>query len=279
MKFPAFEPIVLKNQHEESIVTNIPLDKVIPDPNQPRKKFDKESLSLLADSIRQHGVIQPIIVRSLSETYYQIIAGERRWRASLQVKLKNIPAIIKNNGKRNDTAISLIENIQREDLNPIELAEALYYLNKKNRLSHEEIAMLVGKRRTTITNLLRLLHLAKVVRDLLMDGKLEMGHARSLLSLPKEQQIYLANKIAKEKLTVREVERTVFFMKNNKKTKKNKGKCYVQKTRDWVSCLSQKLPYKVSASINKKGEGRIIFHFSSTEDADLLVEEILKIEK
>jgi len=178
MKFPAFEPIDLKNNVDAFSVEELYLSKITPDKNQPRKNFHEIALEELASSIKQHGVIQPIIVRQLDAESYQIIAGERRWRASRIAGLKVIPAIVKTNEAQENVAISLIENIQREELNPIELAEAFYKLNKNHELSHEAIAAMVGKSRATVTNLLRLLNLSNEVRVLLVEGQLEMGHAR-----------------------------------------------------------------------------------------------------
>lgn len=270
MKFPAFEPINLKNHIDAFSVEELYLSKISPDPNQPRKNFDEVSLEELAASIKQHGVIQPIIVKQLDADFYQIIAGERRWRASQIAGLKIIPSIIqKNNETQKNVAISLIENIQREALNSIELAESFYKLNKNHALSHEAIATMVGKSRATVTNLLRLLNLSKQIRTLLIDGKLEMGHARALLTLPSEQQAALAQEIIEKKLTVRDTEKLVQL---NKKPKEKKKMPYANQVEIWVQQLSDRLSSKVSVNINQRGEGKVIIHFNSPDEVDALLD-------
>lgn len=271
MKFPAFEPIDLKNNVDAFSVEEIYLSKILPDPNQPRKKFHEVALDELASSIKQHGVIQPIIVRQLDDSgRYQIIAGERRWRASQIAGLKVIPSIIqKNSETQENVAISLIENIQREELNPIELAESFHKLNTNHELSHEAIAAMVGKSRATVTNLLRLLNLSDEVRVFLIEGQLEMGHARALLTLPSEQQITLAQKIIEKKLTVRDAERLVQLCKQPKRQKVAPFSNQVDK---WVGKLSRSLSSKVAVNINERGEGKVVIHFSSPDEVDWLVD-------
>ncbi len=271
MKFPAFEPIDLKNNVAAFSVEEIYLSKISPDPNQPRKNFDEIALEELASSIKQHGVIQPIIVRQLDVEHYQIIAGECRWRASQIAGLTVIPSIIqKKNEVQENVAISLIENIQREELNPIELAESFYKLNKNHELSHEAIATMIGKSRATVTNLLRLLNLSNEVRALLIEGQLEMGHARALLTLAPEQQTALAQKIVEKRLTVRDAERLVQLSKRPSKVKKSTP--YASEVDSWEKKLSRSLSSKVAVNINEKGEGKVVIHFSSPEEVDWLVE-------
>ncbi len=271
MKFPAFEPIDLKNNVDAFSVEEIYLSKIIPDPDQPRKNFHEVALDELASSIKQHGVIQPIIVRQLDESgCYQIIAGERRWRASQIAGLKVIPSIIqKNSEAQENVAISLIENIQREELNPIELAESFYKLNTNHELSHEAIAAMVGKSRATVTNLLRLLNLSNEVRVFLIEGQLEMGHARALLTLASEQQITLAQKIIEKKLTVRDAERLVQLCKQ---PKQQKAAPFANQVDKWVGKLSRSLSSKVAVNINERGEGKVVIHFSSPDEVDWLVD-------
>src|SRR3990167_5549476 len=206
MKFPAFDPIDLKNKFE---LCDLSLDRVFPDPNQPRKNFTEESLVELSGSIKKYGVLQPIIVREVSPERYLIIAGERRWRASRIANLTIIPSIIKSDKHEDDAAISLVENIQREGLNPIELAQAYLKLSNDHNLSHDEIAKIVGKSRAAITNTMRLINLSENVKKYLVGGKLEAGHARSLLGLPYDKQEAIAQKIISENLTVRDTERTI----------------------------------------------------------------------
>lgn len=180
MKFPAFEPINLKNTFG---LNEIALSFVFSDPDQPRKSFSDEALHELSDSIKKYGVIQPIIVREISNEKYLIIAGERRYRASKLAGLKSIPAIIKTEKHEDNAAISLIENIQRESLNPIELAESYQKLCNEHKLSHDELSKMIGKSRVAITNTIRLLNLSESIKKYLIEGRVEAGHARSLLSL------------------------------------------------------------------------------------------------
>ena len=269
MKFPAFEPIDLKNNIDAFSVVELCLTQIFPNSNQPRKIFQESALEELALSIKQHGVIQPIIVRQDSDDRYEIIVGERRWRASQIVSLTKIPAIIQTNGAENNMAISLIENIQREALNPIELAQAFQQLSNDHDLSHEAIASMVGKSRATVTNLLRLLNLSDEVRSLLISAQLEMGHARALLTLPHEQQILLARKIVKQNLTVRDAERLVQL---SKRPKENKPTPFANEVDNWVKKLSKSLSSKVAVNINEKGEGKVVIYFSSPDEVDWLIE-------
>ena len=269
MKFSAFEPIDLKNNVDTFSVEEIYLSKITPDLNQPRKIFHEVALEELASSIKQYGIIQPIIVRQINAESYQIIAGERRWRASHIAGLKAIPAIIQKNEAQTNEAISLIENIQREELNPIELAESFYKLNKNHKLSHEAIAVMVGKSRTMVTNLLRLLNLSGEVRALLIGGQLEMGHARALLTLSPERQSVLAQRIVERKLTVRDIERLVQL---SKQPKVKKAAPCASEVDTWLKKLSRSLPSKkVVIHTNEKGEGRVVIHFSSLNEIDFFV--------
>ena len=267
MKFPAFDPINLKNNIDAPSIEEIYISRINPNLNQPRKNFDSISLVELASSIKQYGVLQPILVRQIDETRYQIIAGERRWRASQIAGLTVIPSIIqKNHSEQENVAISLIENIQREELNPIELAESFYMLNKNHELSHESIASMVGKSRVTITNLLRLLNLSKDVRLLLTKGQLEMGHARALLTLEPEKQYSLAKKIIENKLTVRDTERLV---RSSKQSKEKKITPYAtSKVNTWLNKLPGSLSSKVEIHFNEKEEGRIVINFKSLAEVD-----------
>lgn len=269
MKFPAFEPIDLKNNVDAISVEEMYLSHIFPNSNQPRKNFDESALQELALSIKQHGVIQPIIVQKQSEERYEIIAGERRWRASKLAGLVVIPTIIQTHESENNVAISLIENIQREALNPIELAQAFQKLSDEYGLSHEAIASMVGKSRATVTNLLRLLNLSHQVRTLLISGNLEMGHARALLPLPNDQQIMFAQKIIEKNLTVRDAEKLVQL---TKRPKENKLAPYANEVQGWVNKLSKSLSSKVAVNINEKGEGKVVIHFTSPGEVDWLVE-------
>ena len=206
-----------------SSINEIELSKISVNPNQPRREFDPVALQELADSIAEIGIIQPITLRQLSEDSYQIIAGERRYRASIQAGLKSIPAYIRTADDENVMEMALIENIQREDLNPVEEAKAYQNLIKEYNLKQEEVAERVSKSRSAITNSLRLLKLSDGVLTLLMEEEISSGHARALLGLEdSEKQLEIAEKIAKDHLSVREVEKLV---KNiNQPAKKTKKK-------------------------------------------------------
>ena len=194
-----------KKQHLQSL----PIESMQRGKYQPRKDLNPEKLQELADSIKAQGIIQPIVVRKISFEKYEIVAGERRWRASQLAGLTQIPVVIKEIDDRTAMAMALIENIQREDLNPLEEAEALKRLLDEFEMTHQLIAEAIGKSRTTVTNLLRLMDLHPDVKKLLLSNHLEMGHARALLSLEGSKQVALANKVIKEGLTVRATERLV----------------------------------------------------------------------
>jgi len=195
----------LQTQREGSL--SLPISQVQPGLNQPRKRFDEEALADLADSIRTHGIIQPLTVRRLSSGYYQIIAGERRWRAAKQAGLKEVPAVVIEADDRKVMELGLIENLQREDLNPIEEANGYRVLMEDYHLTQEEVAQRVGKSRPAITNATRLLSLPDAVKALLEEGKLSAGHARAILSAPdKSLQRALAQRVLDEGLSVRQTE-------------------------------------------------------------------------
>ena len=192
---------------------------IVPNKSQPRKTFEKEALSELAESIKTYGVLQPLLVKK-SGSNYEIIAGERRWRAAQLAGIKELPVLIRDYDKKLQAEVSIIENLQREDLNPIEEAKAYSQLMEEFGLNQEEVAQRVSKNRTTITNMLRLLRLDENVQEMLIDGRLSQGHARALLSLEeKSKQKELAGKIAEEKLSVREVEKLVKKLSSTKPAK------------------------------------------------------------
>ena len=277
MRFPAFEPINLQNEVQSVEVTDLLLSQIYPDKSQARKFFCDAALEELATSIRQHGVIQPILVRK-TEHYvnkYQIIAGERRWRAAKIAGLEKIPAIIRKYDKANGMAISLIENIQREDLNPLEEAQAIQRLIEECYMTHSEAAESVGRSRTTVTNLLRLLALTDEVKEMLNTGLLEMGHARALLSLPCAQQADTAKVIITKSLSVRQTEKFVQRLNNPQ----NKEEFFLtpqfeKKTNDWMDHLSKQLSSKVNMHFNTDGKGRVVILFDSLEEADWLMSKI-----
>jgi len=261
--------------------TLVKITKVEPNRDQPRKSFDEDALQELAESVKQYGLLQPILVQDRKD-YYEIIAGERRWRAAKLAGLKEVPVIIKNYTEQEIMEISLIENIQREDLNPIEEALAYKKLLEEFQLKQDELAERVSKSRTTITNSMRLLKLCDYVQQMIIDGKLSTGHARALISIEdEEQQKQLAEKIFDEKLSVRDAEKIVKGILNP--AKKKSAKEEVPKNIQYIyedieNKLKEKLSRKVS--INAKGEkgmGKIELEFYSNDDLDRLTQALSNI--
>ncbi|HEY4998371.1 MAG TPA: ParB/RepB/Spo0J family partition protein, partial [Usitatibacter sp.] len=197
-----------KTRGEEELA-QLPVGALRPGKYQPRTRMDEVSLAELADSIRSRGVIQPIVVRPVGDSQYEILAGERRWRAARIANLERIPALIREVPDEAALGIGLIENIQREDLNPIEEASGLKRLIDEFKLTHEEVARAIGRSRVGVTNLLRLLELAPAVQAMVQDGAIDMGHARALLALSKARQVEIAREVAEKGLSVRETERLV----------------------------------------------------------------------
>ena len=261
-------------QPEGERIATLPLQKVEPNRSQPRKKFDTKGLNELADSIREHGVITPILVQK-EDDYYQIIAGERRWRAAKIAGLKEIPAIIKNYEGAEKLAVSLIENIQREDLDVIEEAQAYRQLIDDYALTQEQVAKRVSKSRTAITNAMRLLNLDERVQTMLAEGAIAMGHARALLAIKsKTAQYALAQKVAAQQMSVREVERAVKQLsgtqgKASKTRKKKESDPYL---RDMEEKMAQAVGTKVIISEKARGKGKIEIEYYSMAELDRLFE-------
>ena len=255
--------------------TVVKITKVEPNREQPRKHFDEDALQELADSIKQFGLLQPILVQDRGD-YYEIIAGERRWRAAKLAGLKEVPVIIRNYTNQEIVEISLIENIQREDLNPIEEAMAYKRLLEEFNLKQDEVAERVSKSRTTVTNSMRLLKLCDGVQQMIIDDMLSTGHARALIPIEDvEQQLQLAQKIFDEKLSVREVEKLVkAILKPDDKPKKEEPPKNLQYIyQDIEDRLKEKLSRKVSINVKgKNGAGKIEIEFYSNEDLDRLIE-------
>jgi ParB family transcriptional regulator, chromosome partitioning protein len=238
---------------------------------QPRKEFPPESLQELADSIRAQGIIQPIIVRALSKDRYEIIAGERRWRAAQLAQMQEVPVVIRDISDEATLAIALIENIQRENLNPMDEANALYRLQKEFAMTHETIAKTVGKSRTVITNLLRLLQLELNVKKLVESQRLSVGHAKVLLALSGFTQTQLAEKIVAQNLSVRETERLVAELQ------KTKLPGSLRKTRSpdirrLETKVSEQLGAKVMIQQHPKGHGKLIINYHSVDELEGILE-------
>jgi len=236
---------------------------------QPRQDINPEKLQELADSIKAQGIIQPIIVRQLSYEKYEIIAGERRWRAAQLAGLTQVPIVVKEMDDRSAMAVALIENIQREDLNPLEEAEALKRLLDEFEMTHQHVADAVGKSRTTITNLLRLIYLHPEVKKLLVSRQLEMGHARALLSLEGQSQVAAANKVVKEGLTVRATERLVREFHSDPKIQKIKT--IDKDTLRLQESLTASLGAKVVIDHKENGSGKLVIAYTSLDELDGII--------
>lgn len=251
------------------------VSKIEPDRNQPRKNFNKESLEELAQSIKEHGLIEPLTVQD-NGTHYSIINGERRWRACKIAGIREVPVIIKNYDDTQKFVISLIDNLQREDLNPIEEAEAYQRLIDEFQLRQEEVAQKVSKNRSTITNALRLLKLSEDVRDMVVQGILSMGQARALLPvMDPQQQKSLADRIVAENLSVREVERLVKNLGKSKPQKKPDDPALEAIYQDIETKLNQSLGMKVAISHKSKNGGRLEIQFTSNDDLEKLMSRLM----
>ena len=209
----------------EKGLMEISVDKIIPNPKQPRTIFSEEALEELAESIKKHGVLQPVVLRKIENNKYELVAGERRWRAAQLAGLKQIPAVVKEFSDEEATVVALMENLQREDLNPLEQAKALKRLIEEFNLTQEEVAENLAKSRTYVTNLLRLLNLPPVIQEMVEKGELTYGHARALLALEDSLKMSeIARRIIKEGLSVRATEELVKKIKSNPDVKLKKGR-------------------------------------------------------
>jgi ParB family chromosome partitioning protein len=257
-------------------LSRLPVDLIQRGRYQPRREFDADSLRELADSIAAQGVIQPIVVRPVENDRYELIAGERRWRAAQQAGLDEIPVVIKEVTEEAAMAMGLIENIQREDLNPLEEANALSRLLHEFGLTHQEVAKAVGKSRTTVTNLLRLLELNEEVKSLVESGRIEMGHARTLLGLKDELQTKAANMVVSQGLSVRETERLVRRMQNEAEHPKPKRSTQAADPdiRRLVTDLSEKLGAKVDLQQGTKGKGKLVIGYNSLDELEGILDHI-----
>jgi ParB family chromosome partitioning protein len=241
---------------------------------QPRRNFDEEKLRELADSIAAQGVIQPIVVRPVND-HYEIIAGERRWRAAQLAELSKIPVVIRDVDDQAAMAMALIENIQRDDLNPLEEAGALQRLLDEFSLTHQQIAQAIGKSRTTVTNLLRLMELEADAKELLEQGKLEMGHARTILGLKGAQQSQAAATVVRSGLSVRETEKLVRRMQGlDAKPAPVAEKSVDPNIRSLEQQLCDKLGAIVKLQSGAKGKGRLVISYNSLEELDGILEHI-----
>lgn len=259
------------NNDNKEVFVNISL--VEPNRNQPRKEFDKEALSELAASIKQYGILQPIMVQKNGDMY-EIIAGERRWRAAKEAGLKEVPVIVRDYDKQKIMEISIIENIQRENLNPIEEAMAYQCLMEEYGLKHDELADKVSKNRSTITNSMRLLRLSENIQQMIIDGKISTGHAKVLLSVEnKEEQEKIAAELISRSLSVRELEKLVKKYIKPRKKKENKDTIdYSLFYKEYEDKLKDILGTKVQINTKDKNKGRIEIDYYSASELERIVE-------
>ena len=261
----------------ENELQQLELDTIQPGKYQPRKDMDPTALEELALSIKAQGLLQPIVVRPIANNKHEIIAGERRWRAARQAGMTQIPALVRNIEDEAAVALALIENIQREDLNPIEEATALQQLQQEFELTQQQIADAVGKSRATVANLLRLINLPEEVKTLLAHGDIEMGHARALLALPQQQQALAARHVAALNMTVRQTESYVRNLLNPQSAKTEKP------VDPDISRLENKLAEKLGAAVKikhgNKGKGHFIISYSNLEELQGILAQLKSAKK
>jgi len=259
---------------ERQLLKHLPVDKIQRGKYQPRRDMDPESLQELADSIKAQGVMQPIVVRPISDRKYEIIAGERRWRATQLAGLDTIPTVVRDVSDEAAIAMALIENIQREDLSPMEEAMALQRLQQEFELTQQEVATAVGKSRTTVTNLLRLMTLEEDVRVLLERGDLEMGHARALLGLSGAEQSQAGRTVVGKGLSVRQTEALVRHLLASKDRPPTESARMDPNIRQLQDDLSEKLGAKVQIQHSAKGRGKLVLAYSSLDELDGILSHI-----
>lgn len=254
----------------------LPLNHLQPGKYQPRKAMDENSLQELASSIRQQGLLQPLVVRSLSAERYEIIAGERRWRACQMAGLVDVPVVIRQVDDETAMAIALVENLQREDLNAVDQARAMARLHEEFKLTHQQIADILSKSRTAVSNFLRLLTLAPDVMRLLENGDLDMGHAKALLVLEPEQQVQVGRIVVAQNLSVRETEKLANRVKEGhlpaKKPEMNEIPSVMQVQ---MELLANRLKARVNLKQGKDGKGSLVIHYDSLPNLQQLIEQMM----
>ena len=264
-----------KTANKDSELKKLPVEKIRKGEYQPRLSIDPDALQELAESIKAQGLVQPIVVRRIDGGEYELIAGERRWRAAQIAGMHTIPAIIRDIPDQAAAAMSLIENIQREDLNPLEEAIAMSRLIADFGLTHQQTAESVGRSRAAVSNLLRLLDLEETTKELLDGGKLDMGHARALLALSGAKQVETAHIVAKKELSVRETEKLVKKIANPEQAGDRKAPAKkaleVQKLEE---SLSQTLGAQVAIQYNNKGKGKLVVEYNNLDELDGILEHI-----
>ena len=250
----------------------LPLDVIRPGRYQPRSVFDEDKLAELADSIRAQGVVQPVVVRPVDDDTFELIAGERRWRAAQIAGVEHIPAVVREVPDEVSVAMALIENIQREDLNPLEEATALRRLIDDFQMTHQEAADAVGRSRAAVSNLLRLLELMQEVKDMIDLRRIEMGHARALLSLDDELQVQAAREVVRKRLSVRETENLVRRLQQSKKQKgQRRLDPDIQRLQNR---MSEQLGARVRIQHQASGKGRLVISYNSADEFDGILERL-----
>ncbi|MDO4777399.1 MAG: ParB/RepB/Spo0J family partition protein [Cardiobacteriaceae bacterium] len=257
------------HQPDFEVLKQIDVGRIRAGVYQPRRRFDEEALNELARSIAEHGILQPLVVRPVGDEKYEIIAGERRFRAGQQAGLAKFPCVVKHYDDRQALAVALIENLQRSDLNALEVAQGLHRLAKDFSLTHDNIAQLVGRSRSAVSNTLRLLELSEPVKKALGDDRIEMGHARALLSLPDAQQQAVLNEIMARHLTVRQTEARVRALHEGAP-----AKMAPERSVD-IDALEQRISEFMSASVSlqhqKKGNGKLILKYRDLDELDSIL--------
>jgi len=263
---------LLDSKHSDQNIVNIPVDKISRNPSQPRKNFSEEALTSMGETIKMVGQLQPIIVRKI-EGGYELIAGERRWRAMQTIRSEMIEAVVVDSDQKQSAITAIVENVQREQLNAIEECEALHKLNSEYGMSHDDISKFVGKSRSHITNLMRLNELSEFVKSKLMQGLIEMGHARAVLSLSQKEQDHLIKSSIAKKMSVREIEKIVQAKQTGKpsdmaKKTKNPDTAFLERE------LTDILGAKTHITASAKGKGAITIKFTSIDELQGLIKKI-----
>ncbi|MBL4585225.1 MAG: ParB/RepB/Spo0J family partition protein [Pseudomonadales bacterium] len=265
---PTTEQLETRVDDNDGELRYLPIEFMQRGKYQPRKDMNAEALDELAESIKAQGLMQPIVVRAIGVERFEIIAGERRWRACQLVGMETIPVLVREISDQSAVAMALIENIQREDLNPMEEAVALSRLQEEFELTHQEVAQAVGKSRTTVTNLLRLITLTDRVKTMLEHGDIEMGHARSLISLSEEQQVEAANQIVDKGFSVRQAEALV---RKLIASSENPTDVIIEQNPD-IEALQEKLSNQLGANVqlqcNTRGKGKLVISYNSLDELD-----------
>jgi ParB family chromosome partitioning protein len=260
----------IKKQH----VCHLPIESLVPGKYQPRTHFHEDALAELAASIKTQGIIQPLIVRQCDATQYEIIAGERRFRAAQLIGLSFVPVIIRDINDETALAFALIENIQREDLNPIDEAQSLLRLKEEFAMTHDDIASRVGRSRSMVTNLMRLLSLQNPVKDLLKTKQLEMGHARALLVLDSALQLSTALEIVGKGLSVRQSERLVQKLKSQELGRLTDDNTTDVMEETWLAMLPKEWSGRVNVKINNQGKGKVVIQVASLDELESIVKKL-----